>query len=120
MRIRLQPCHCAEYIAHTARASSTVANASRARARRHHTTSYPNQWVRLLSIEHYLSRLHQLGLIHAPDPSDAFRLFYGLVIQDAQIQGLLGAPRLTASERRGRAERAVDHFLILTTQATRT
>lgn len=66
------------------------------------------------AVEQYLARLHELGILHAPDIRDAFRLLYGLTIQDAQIQALLGAPPLTTTEKRRRAEQAVDHFLALT------
>ncbi len=66
------------------------------------------------AVEQYLARLHHLGILHAPDIHDAFRLLYGLTIQDAQIQALLGAPPLTTTEKHRRAEQAVDHFLTLT------
>ena len=61
----------------------------------------------------YLARLDELGLIAARDPEESFRLFYGLVVQDAQIGVLLGAPRPGDPERAARAEVAVDRFLRL-------
>ncbi|WP_454296762.1 TetR/AcrR family transcriptional regulator [Salana multivorans] len=65
------------------------------------------------TVEQYLARLHELGLLHAPDPGEAFRLLYGLVVQDTQIQSLLGAPRPARALREAQADRAVEHFLTL-------
>lgn len=69
------------------------------------------------AIEGYLSRLHELGVLDAPDPPEAFRLLYGLVVQDAQIQTLLGAAPPRASDRQARASRAVAGFLTLVATA---
>ncbi len=66
------------------------------------------------AVERYLARVHELGLLRVPDPGDAFRLFYGLVVRDTQIQTLLGAPPPPATERRAQAEQAVERFLALT------
>ena len=65
-------------------------------------------------IEQYLRELHEAGTLSAPDPEEAFRLLYGLVIQDAQIRALLGERPPAKTERRRRTERAVDRFLQLT------
>jgi AcrR family transcriptional regulator len=59
-------------------------------------------------VEGYLARL---GL---EDPDDAFRLLYGLTVQDAQIRALLGEAPPDAAEKDDRARRAVDRFVALT------
>ena len=43
-------------------------------------------------IERYLARLHREGQMQMDDAAEAFRLFYGLTIQDSQIRALLGEP----------------------------
>lgn len=63
--------------------------------------------------ERYLARLHELGIMNAPDPKAAFRLLYGLVIQDAQIQALLGEAPPSAAEQSAQAADAVCSFLRL-------
>ena len=47
------------------------------------------------------------------DPAEAFRLFYGLTIQDSQIRALLGEPPPNASERAKMARSAVSRFITL-------
>ena len=64
------------------------------------------------AVEAYLARLHDIGTLYIPDASEAFGLFYGIVIQDAQIRALLGG---SIPYDEARTERAVDHFLALTT-----
>ena len=64
-------------------------------------------------VEAYLDRLHRAGRLHVPDPPAAFRLFYGMVVQDSQITVLLGAPRPTPAEVDRQAGSAVDAFLRL-------
>ena len=50
-------------------------------------------------VERYLARLHREGLMQMEDPAEAFRLFYGLTIQDSQIRALLGEPPPNTAER---------------------
>lgn len=69
------------------------------------------------AVEQYFARLHELGALNVPDPDDAFRLLYGLTVQDTQIAALLGASQIPATQRRARAVRAVDRFLVLVTPA---
>jgi hypothetical protein len=47
------------------------------------------------------------------DPAEAFRLFYGLTIQDSQIQALLGEQPPNAAERAKMARSAVSRFITL-------
>jgi AcrR family transcriptional regulator len=64
-------------------------------------------------IERYLARLHRDGLMQFEDPAEAFRLFYGLTIQDSQIRALLGEPPPNAAERSRMARSAVSRFIAL-------
>jgi AcrR family transcriptional regulator len=64
-------------------------------------------------IERYLARLHREGLMQIGDPAEAFRLFYGLTIQDSQIRALLGEPPPNAAERSRMARSAVGWFITL-------
>jgi hypothetical protein len=66
-------------------------------------------------VERYLAKLARDGVIDADDPAEAFRLLYGLVIQDTQIRALLGEEAPTRSQRTAQAEVAVGRFLALTT-----
>lgn len=66
-------------------------------------------------IERYLATLAHAGVIDIDDPAEAFRLLYGLTIQDSQIRALLGETPPTRSERTRQATLAVDRFLTLTT-----
>ncbi len=68
------------------------------------------------AVEGYLARLHELGILHAPDPRAAFRLLFGLVVQDIQIQTLLGAEPPSPPDCRRQAALAVDRFLTLTSR----
>lgn len=65
-------------------------------------------------VERYLARRAASGELAIDDPDDAFRLLYGLVVQDSQIRALLGERPLTRAAIRSRAEQAVDRFLALT------
>jgi AcrR family transcriptional regulator len=65
-------------------------------------------------IERYLAQLQEEGVIQIGDVAEAFRLFYGLTIQDSQIRALLGEPPPDAKERIRRAELAVSRFFSLT------
>lgn len=65
-------------------------------------------------VERYLARAHAEGHLSVDDPADAFRLFYGLVIEDTQIRALLGEAPPAPAELDTRAERAVRRFLALT------
>jgi hypothetical protein len=47
------------------------------------------------------------------DPAEAFRLFYGLTIQDSQIRALLGEPPPNTAERAKMARSAVSRFITL-------
>jgi AcrR family transcriptional regulator len=64
-------------------------------------------------VERYLARLHADGVLVAADSAAAFSLFYGLVVQDAQIRALLGEPSPSLGNQRRAAETAVDRFLAL-------
>jgi AcrR family transcriptional regulator len=64
-------------------------------------------------VEGYLGELHAGGWIHAPDPPAAFRLLYGLVVQDTQIRVLLGERSPSSRTIRAHAAAAVDRFLRL-------
>jgi AcrR family transcriptional regulator len=64
-------------------------------------------------VERYLAKLHRAGMINCPDPSAAFRLFYGLTVQDSQIRALLGESPASGRQRSVAARTAVDHFLAL-------
>jgi AcrR family transcriptional regulator len=64
-------------------------------------------------VENYLAGLDRAGLLTVLDPADAFRVFYGLVIQDAQIRALLGEPAPSSTERTRHAKAAVDRFVAL-------
>lgn len=57
-------------------------------------------------IEAYLARLARLGVLATDDCAEAFRVFYGLVIQDSQIRVLLGEPAPGADEIELQAQRA--------------
>lgn len=65
-------------------------------------------------VEAYLARLIDTGTLATIDPAEAFRLLYGLVIQDTQIRVLLGEPPPRPKAIRTRAETAVARFLELT------
>ena len=67
-------------------------------------------------IERYLATLTDSRVIAIHDPAEAFRLFYGLVIQDTQIRALLGETPPSRAERHRQASLAVDRFLTLTTR----
>lgn len=67
----------------------------------------------------YLATLHERGDLDAPDPSTAYTLLFGLVVQDRQIRVLLGESPPTVTEMQMHAERAVDIFLSLKRPAPR-
>jgi AcrR family transcriptional regulator len=64
-------------------------------------------------IESYLARLNREGALRIDDPPAAFKLFYGMVVQDTQIRVLLGEPPPSETQRRKRARTAVNHFFVL-------
>ena len=64
-------------------------------------------------VEQYLAELDQQGVLAAPDPAASFRLLYGLVIEDAQIQVLLGEPAPSTKAIRAHAAVAIDRFFRL-------
>jgi AcrR family transcriptional regulator len=64
-------------------------------------------------VERYLTRLAERGTLRLDDAADAFRLLYGLVIEDAQIRVLLGEDPPPPAEIEARAARAVDRFFAL-------
>ncbi|WUH98323.1 TetR/AcrR family transcriptional regulator [Spirillospora sp. NBC_00431] len=66
-------------------------------------------------IEEYLDRLHDAGIIHAPDTTQAYRTLYGLIVRDTQIRVLLGETAPTQQEINDHAATAVTHFLTLHT-----
>ena len=64
-------------------------------------------------VERYLAQLDAHGILRVPDPGEAYRTLFGLVVRDTQIRVLLGDPPPSAEEIRDHAERAVDTFLAL-------
>lgn len=64
-------------------------------------------------VEGYLAEQHRRGAIRAPDPAGAFRLLYGLIVEDIQIRVLLGEEPPDDAEIREQARRSVDRFLHL-------
>lgn len=64
-------------------------------------------------VERYLASLHDVRLIVAPDPADAYRTLYGLVVRDTQVRTLLGERPPGRDEIIAHAERAVVSFLAL-------
>ena len=68
-------------------------------------------------VERYLADLSRSGrLALTMEPEEAFRVLYGLVMQDTQIRVLLGEPPPSASVVAERAEVAVARFLTLAAQ----
>jgi AcrR family transcriptional regulator len=65
-------------------------------------------------VEDYLARLAAGGHLRVDDPAEAFRLLYGLVIQDLQIRVLLGEPPPAPDALAEQARVAVERFLALT------
>lgn len=65
-------------------------------------------------VERYLARLSDARVLDIADPTDAFRLLYGLVVEDFQIRVLLGEPPPTPDEIAASASTAVERFLVLT------
>ena len=65
-------------------------------------------------VEDYLARLAAAGHLRIDDPAEAFRLLYGLVIQDLQIRVLLGEPPPRPGALATQARVAVERFLVLT------
>jgi AcrR family transcriptional regulator len=66
------------------------------------------------AVANYLARLDADGYLRIDDPDSAFRLLYGLVVQDTQISVLLGQDPPSAVARSTQARRAVERFLVLT------
>jgi AcrR family transcriptional regulator len=64
-------------------------------------------------VERYLQKLMEEGMISTIDPAEAFRLLYGLIIEDRQIRVLLGDEPPTAESISRHAVVAVDRFLLL-------
>jgi AcrR family transcriptional regulator len=64
-------------------------------------------------IETYLAKLHRDAVLDVEHPGEAFRLFYGLVVQDTQIRALLGETPPSPTARKRQAQAAVDHFWLL-------
>jgi AcrR family transcriptional regulator len=65
-------------------------------------------------VEAYLARLAADGQLRVDDPAEAFRLLYGLVVQDLQIRVLLGEPPPRPDALAAQARTAVRRFLALT------
>jgi AcrR family transcriptional regulator len=61
-------------------------------------------------IETYLAKLHREGVLEVEHPAEAFRLLYGLVVQDTQIRALLGESPPSQAARNRQATTAVDRF----------
>lgn len=64
-------------------------------------------------VEAYLARLAGEGRLALDDPAEAFRVLYGLVVQDTQIRALLGEPPPAAPALAAQARRGVERFLAL-------
>lgn len=64
-------------------------------------------------VEQYLQRLVEKRMIREIDPAEAFRLLYGLVIEDRQIRVLLGDEPPSRTEIADHALVAVERFLDL-------
>lgn len=64
-------------------------------------------------VERYLARLHEERVLALADPAEAFRLLYGLAVQDSQVRALLGEPPPGPDERARTARVAVQRFLEL-------
>lgn len=62
-------------------------------------------------VEKYLARLDDIGVLRIADPVAAFRMLYGLVVQDTQIRVLLGDRQPTHAELRAQAAAAVETFV---------
>ena len=64
-------------------------------------------------IEEYLAQTSDDGGLAIDDPEDAFRVLFGLVVQDTQIRVLLGEPPPSKSALKERAATAIDQFFSL-------
>jgi AcrR family transcriptional regulator len=64
-------------------------------------------------VERYLARLDATGHLRIPDPPAAFRVLYGLVVQDTQIRVLLGEPPPSPAAIATHAKAAIDKFMRL-------
>lgn len=64
-------------------------------------------------VECYLTGLMERGMIRIHDPASAFRILYGLIIEDRQIRALLGDAVLDDDARQSHAKNAVDRFLTI-------
>jgi AcrR family transcriptional regulator len=64
-------------------------------------------------VERYLAALHDTGRLNIPNPSAAFRLLYGLVVQDTQIRVLLGERPPSRRAIAAHAAAAIDRFIQL-------
>ena len=64
-------------------------------------------------VEAYLARLADGGQLRVDDPAEAFRLLFGLVVQDLQIRVLLGEPPPGPAALAALARVAVERFLAL-------
>lgn len=64
-------------------------------------------------VQEYLTRLHTEQILDAPDPANAYRTLYGLIVRDTQIRVLLGDPPPSSAEIAHQATDAVDAFFTL-------
>mgnify|MGYP003376605474 CR=1 FL=1 len=64
----------------------------------------------------YFDRLTESGIVFSARGEALFSLFFGLVVQDAQIRALLGAPRPDEAALADQAKKGVDHFLHVATR----
>jgi AcrR family transcriptional regulator len=64
-------------------------------------------------VEQVLSDLDGTGLLRVPDPAEAFRVLYGLVVLDTQIRVLLREPTPSPEQLDDQADRGVDLFWTL-------
>jgi AcrR family transcriptional regulator len=71
-------------------------------------------------VERYLAQLNEIGVLTVSNTTDAFQVFYGLVIQDSQIRALLGEDAPSSAERSRHAKAAVDQFVTLYAPTTTT
>lgn len=64
-------------------------------------------------VEDYLRRLTLAGDLAVDDAAEAFKVFYGLVVQDTQIRALLGEEPPSAPQVQAQVRSGVDVFVLV-------